>query len=398
MAGCHAGGLPLWHLADLRLPDGVGDKRIIRTVSRRIGLADAAALPKRAIQFGSRSAKCFKCNSDGGAHVDAATLSDQTAARPPSKKKRPTRAARRAVRDRGSQYPGRKAKLADGAGAAGAGPIERVPWTGSGEAVSAEAFFFLYQIPNRPVVLSPPLPPSWGRLSGLTKPGDDGGAAVPDVGALVTLAGAQTVVPVDVGPADGGVASSAAGTESRRELKTLGEYAEWWESRAPPAGAKEEEEEEEVWYLKDWHLARHLGQQGLYAPLPHFAEEFDWLNGWWDHLNTERRRRGGGGGGGGRATAPSREPEPEPDGVSSAAADKGRVDDYRFVYLGPRGSWTPLHHDVLASCSWSTNLCGVKRWLLFPPEATRLLYNRHGLTLATDAREVSAQRMPICRV
>ena len=59
------GSVPLWHLADLRLPDGVGDKRIIRSVCRRIGLLEAAGLPKRAIQFGSRSSKCFKCNSDG---------------------------------------------------------------------------------------------------------------------------------------------------------------------------------------------------------------------------------------------------------------------------------------------------------------------------------------------
>ena len=33
------GAMPLWHLADLRLPDGVGDKRIIRTVSRLLGLS-----------------------------------------------------------------------------------------------------------------------------------------------------------------------------------------------------------------------------------------------------------------------------------------------------------------------------------------------------------------------
>jgi hypothetical protein len=32
------------------------------------------------------------------------------------------------------------------------------------------------------------------------------------------------------------------------------------------------------------------------------------------------------------------------------AGGKGGDDDYRFVYLGPRGTATPLHHDVLCSC------------------------------------------------
>jgi hypothetical protein len=32
--------------------------------------------------------------------------------------------------------------------------------------------------------------------------------------------------------------------------------------------------------------------------------------------------------------------------------------DHRFVYLGPRGSFTPLHKDVLNSFSWSVNVAG----------------------------------------
>lgn len=35
--------------------------------------------------------------------------------------------------------------------------------------------------------------------------------------------------------------------------------------------------------------------------------------------------------------------------------------DYRFVYVGPAGSWTPLHSDVLRSYSWSANVGGRKR-------------------------------------
>jgi hypothetical protein len=42
-------------------------------------------------------------------------------------------------------------------------------------------------------------------------------------------------------------------------------------------------------------------------------------------------------------------------------------DDYRFVYMGPKGSWTPFHADVFRSFSWSANICGKKKWIFFPP-------------------------------
>ena len=58
-------------------------------------------------------------------------------------------------------------------------------------------------------------------------------------------------------------------------------------------------------------------------------------------------------------------------------------DDFRFVYIGPKvrlvdlagddvmqhsqGSYTPLHCDVLASFSWSSNIAGCKEWIFFPP-------------------------------
>jgi asparagine synthetase B (glutamine-hydrolysing) len=46
--------LPLEDIVDPTLPIGVGDKRVLRGVARRLGLARAAARAKRAIQFGSR--------------------------------------------------------------------------------------------------------------------------------------------------------------------------------------------------------------------------------------------------------------------------------------------------------------------------------------------------------
>lgn len=43
-------------------------------------------------------------------------------------------------------------------------------------------------------------------------------------------------------------------------------------------------------------------------------------------------------------------------------------DDYSFCYVGSKGSSTKFHHDVCYSYSWSVNLCGVKRWRLWPEE------------------------------
>lgn len=50
--------------------------------------------------------------------------------------------------------------------------------------------------------------------------------------------------------------------------------------------------------------------------------------------------------------------------------------DYRFVYMGPAGSWTPCHADVLRSYSWSANVCGRKRWRLLPPDQAWMLLDR----------------------
>jgi hypothetical protein len=43
-------------------------------------------------------------------------------------------------------------------------------------------------------------------------------------------------------------------------------------------------------------------------------------------------------------------------------------DDYRFMYLGGKGSRTGLHYDVLCSYSWSVNIAGRKLWRFWSPE------------------------------
>ncbi|RDX85244.1 Asparagine synthetase domain-containing protein 1, partial [Mucuna pruriens] len=49
--------IPLWRVANLDQPSGIGDKKILREVAELLGLYEAAVLPKRAIQFGSRIAR-----------------------------------------------------------------------------------------------------------------------------------------------------------------------------------------------------------------------------------------------------------------------------------------------------------------------------------------------------
>ncbi|CAH0486335.1 unnamed protein product [Peronospora farinosa] len=58
--------------------------------------------------------------------------------------------------------------------------------------------------------------------------------------------------------------------------------------------------------------------------------------------------------------------------------------DYRFVYLGPAGSWTPLHQDVFRSYSWSVNVCGRKQWILFHPNDEPKLKDRFGHFVIPD--------------
>ena len=49
--------LPVHYKLDPRLEPGVGDKMILRLAAKQLGLVGASARKKRAMQFGSRSAR-----------------------------------------------------------------------------------------------------------------------------------------------------------------------------------------------------------------------------------------------------------------------------------------------------------------------------------------------------
>ena len=54
--------------------------------------------------------------------------------------------------------------------------------------------------------------------------------------------------------------------------------------------------------------------------------------------------------------------------------------DYKFVYMGPAGSRTCVHTDVLHSNSWSAQIAGTKLWLLLPPTYAHLVEDpRNGI-------------------
>ncbi|XP_017132631.1 2-oxoglutarate and iron-dependent oxygenase JMJD4 homolog [Drosophila elegans] len=90
-------------------------------------------------------------------------------------------------------------------------------------------------------------------------------------------------------------------------------------------------------YLKDWHLAAQMPEYKFYKVPKYFAS--DWLN---EQLMDQKK------------------------------------DDYRFVYMGPKNSWTSYHSDVFGSFSWSTNIVGLKKWIIMPPGEELKLNDRLG--------------------
>ncbi|GFR79015.1 jmjC domain-containing protein 4-like [Elysia marginata] len=95
-------------------------------------------------------------------------------------------------------------------------------------------------------------------------------------------------------------------------------------------------------YLKDWHFTKRFPAYSAYTTPACLCS--DWLNEFYDTVEAEH------------------------DGS----------DDYRFVYMGPKGSWTPFHSDVLRSYSWSANICGRKKWIFFPPGVEEMLKDPYG--------------------
>ncbi|XP_018426430.1 PREDICTED: jmjC domain-containing protein 4 [Nanorana parkeri] len=188
------------------------------------------------------------------------------------------------------------------------------------ETFSYHQFFHQYMIGNSPCLFSSKFTESWGSRRSWVSADNE-----PNWNHLLRNFG-DAAVPV----ANCDVKEYNA---NPKEQVPLREYIEYWrecrENASPsPRGCL---------YMKDWHMQREYPDHDVYETPEYFSS--DWLNEYWDAV---------------------------------------AVDDYRFVYMGPAGSWTPFHADVFRSYSWSANICGRKKWLLFPPGQEEHLRDCHG--------------------
>ncbi|XP_064396035.1 2-oxoglutarate and iron-dependent oxygenase JMJD4-like isoform X2 [Halichondria panicea] len=187
-------------------------------------------------------------------------------------------------------------------------------------------------LPNRPCVFGESFTRGWKARQEWRNVGD-----TPNIDFLEEHFG-HVVVPV----AD---CSCVEFSTHRKTEMTLKEYAHWWRSKG----------KSRTLYLKDWHFTKDFPNYKAYT-VPDFFKS-DWLNEVW-----------------------------------SARLDVS--DDYRFVYIGPKGTWTPFHADVFRSYSWSANVCGCKEWLLFPPGEEELLKDKFGhLPFDVTSRELENKEL-----
>lgn len=61
--------------------------------------------------------------------------------------------------------------------------------------------------------------------------------------------------------------------------------------------------------------------------------------------------------------------------------------------MGGDTTFTPLHADVYRSYSWSSNICGIKKWTFFPPNQEDLFKDKYG-NMVYDIRRVCKEDFP----
>ncbi|XP_021592576.1 2-oxoglutarate and iron-dependent oxygenase JMJD4 isoform X2 [Manihot esculenta] len=130
-------------------------------------------------------------------------------------------------------------------------------------------------------------------------------------------------------------------TDQKRVEMTVSEFIEHWVEGSSNS----------LLYLKDWHFVKEYPEYVAYRTPLLFCD--DWLNLYLDHYRMHK----------------------DPD--TNQENDDITCSDYRFVYMGAKGSWTPLHADVFRSYSWSANVCGKKKWLFLSPSQCHLVFDRN---------------------
>lgn len=177
-------------------------------------------------------------------------------------------------------------------------------------------------LPNKPAVLGPWLTAEWPASADwvVNLVGDSGMAT-----ATINYAALRKDFKGLVGPV-----THCGLTDMEQQVRRLPctmpaeDFLRYMEHQHVPSGLDEGPLQDEAApvYLKDFHFQALRPQRTVYVVPSLF--EVDWLN---DYCLRRRRNED---------------------------------DDFRFVYLGPAGSFTPLHTDVLGSFSWSSNVCGRK--------------------------------------
>ncbi|KAF9104850.1 JmjC domain-containing protein 4 [Mortierella sp. AM989] len=182
--------------------------------------------------------------------------------------------------------------------------------------LSYNTFFQQYLEPNLPVIVGPELTKHWRArqqwvCSDTGKPNFE------------NLREQLCTTPVQVPVAD---CQTKDFTDQKRSTMDLRTFLNEWEANSLASTPSRT-------YLKDFHFVRTFPHYDAYETPDIFRD--DWMNEFW----TRRM---------------------------------DMDDDYRFVYCGGDGTFTPFHADVYRSYSWSANICGIKKWTLFPPDQEHL--------------------------
>ncbi|XP_024170344.1 2-oxoglutarate and iron-dependent oxygenase JMJD4 isoform X1 [Rosa chinensis] len=216
------------------------------------------------------------------------------------------------------------------------GEIERV----NGKEMSYSEFVGRYMEKNQPVVLTG-LMDDWRACRDWVT--DDGN---PNLQFFATHFGKSKVQVADCGTREY--------TDQKRLEMTVGEFVEQWrgdsvqEHCTAPSQASGSKM---LLYLKDWHFVKEYPEYTAYTTPMFFCD--DWLNTYLDNYRMHN----------------------DPN-IYSENNDIS-CSDYRFVYMGAKGTWTPLHADVFRSYSWSANVCGKKQWLFLSPSQSHLVFDRN---------------------
>ncbi|KAK6924811.1 Cupin-like domain 8 [Dillenia turbinata] len=143
-------------------------------------------------------------------------------------------------------------------------------------------------------------------------------------------------------------------TDQKRVEMSVSEFVDQWlkiSSKESCSGSGQVNNGPAVLYLKDWHFVKEYPEYTAYETPQFFLD--DWLNFYLDNYSMHR------------------DPDPHKE-INDICCS-----DYRFAYMGAKGTWTPFHADVFRSYSWSANVCGKKYWLFLSPSQCHLAFDRH---------------------